>query len=138
MVFGIILAIVGGVLLAWGKTQQGDLDYALSKAFLDSDETALIDLAVYVGIALLIIGVLVFVFTLVKYIVSSKEKDEPGSWTCSCGNVNDENANFCARCGKQRIIPVNKQNNGFWICACGSEQSFENNYCSHCGKKRGD
>ena len=75
MVIGIVLAVLGGVLTAWSYNQMDTWDYSLSKAFLDGDGTETIDLAYYAGIALLIIGVLVFIVACIKYFISkSNEK----------------------------------------------------------------
>ncbi|MBR1797744.1 MAG: PrsW family intramembrane metalloprotease [Clostridiales bacterium] len=50
-----------------------------------------------------------------------------GSWTCSCGTVN--NFNFCSQCGKQRPMVNN------WNCPkCGTLSTF--NFCGNCGCPR--
>ncbi len=50
-------------------------------------------------------------------------------WTCECGKEND--ANFCAHCGKPR--PAQKET---WQCGCGTENTA--NFCVICGKPRYD
>ena len=48
-----------------------------------------------------------------------------GSWTCSCGTVNQ--GNFCGNCG-------NKRPSADWTCSCGTVN--QGNFCSNCGSKR--
>lgn len=48
-----------------------------------------------------------------------------GSWTCSCGTVNQ--GNFCGNCG-------NKRPSADWTCSCGCVN--QGNFCSNCGSKR--
>ncbi|WP_408069895.1 SPFH domain-containing protein [Butyrivibrio sp. JL13D10] len=48
-----------------------------------------------------------------------------GSWTCSCGTVN--NGNFCSNCGQPRP-------SADWTCSCGTVNSGK--FCSNCGKPR--
>ncbi|MCR5671272.1 MAG: SPFH domain-containing protein [Butyrivibrio sp.] len=49
----------------------------------------------------------------------------PGSWTCSCGNVNT--GNFCPNCGAQKPAAG-------WTCSCGSVNT--GNFCTQCGSPR--
>lgn len=48
-----------------------------------------------------------------------------GSWTCSCGTVNQ--GNFCGNCG-------NKRPSTDWTCSCGTVN--QGNFCSNCGNRR--
>jgi len=50
-----------------------------------------------------------------------------GSWTCSCGALN--NLNFCFKCGKQRPMHTS------WYCPrCGILSAY--NFCGNCGCPR--
>lgn len=61
---------------------------------------------------------------------NTEPKMEPGSWTCTCGQVN--NGNFCPQCGQKRPEPPVSTR---WFCPqCGKEN--EGNFCSQCGTKR--
>lgn len=48
-----------------------------------------------------------------------------GSWTCSCGTVNQ--GNFCSNCGS-------KKPSAEWTCSCGTVN--QGNFCSNCGNRR--
>jgi len=50
-------------------------------------------------------------------------------WTCSCGNQNNLNSNFCSQCGSQK---PNKDTS--WTCSCGNQNTGK--FCSKCGNKK--
>ena len=57
------------------------------------------------------------------------------TWTCSCGQENNEN--FCSACGKPKpqdttSKPVNTTNNNEWVCPICGEKNTEK-FCSNCG-----
>lgn len=55
-----------------------------------------------------------------------QNQTQPGTWTCSCGNVNT--GKFCSECGSPRPAP------GPWVCSCGTTNTGK--FCSECGKPR--
>ena len=62
--------------------------------------------------------------------MNQQQQQQPAaSWTCSCGNVNHESAQFCPSCGLQKAAPV--------TCAkCGNVITGEvPNFCPKCGNK---
>ena len=50
-----------------------------------------------------------------------------GSWTCSCGTVNQ--GKFCMNCGSPK-----PQQTGSWTCSCGTVN--EGKFCMNCGSPR--
>ena len=50
-----------------------------------------------------------------------------GSWTCSCGTVNE--GKFCMNCGSPK-----PQQTGSWTCSCGTVN--EGKFCMNCGSPR--
>ena len=52
-------------------------------------------------------------------------QQQTGSWTCSCGTLNE--GNFCMNCGSPK--PQAPEN---WICSCGAVNHGK--FCTNCGK----
>ena len=50
-----------------------------------------------------------------------------GSWTCSCGTVNE--GKFCMNCGSPK-----PQQTGSWTCSCGTVN--QGKFCMNCGSPR--
>lgn len=50
-----------------------------------------------------------------------------GSWTCSCGTVN--NGKFCSECASPKPAPA-----GQWTCSCGTVNTGK--FCSECASPR--
>ena len=61
-----------------------------------------------------------------------KDADK-GGWTCSCGNVCPENANFCSKCGNKK--PEEPAANAWFCPSCGHKME-DGMFCSKCGTKK--
>lgn len=57
----------------------------------------------------------------------SKQAQESGSWTCSCGTVNQ--GKFCMNCGSPK-----PQTPAGWTCSCGTVN--QGKFCTNCGSPR--
>lgn len=62
------------------------------------------------------------------------QKQKAG-WKCSCGAENEDDYNFCMKCGSPKVIE-NEISDDRWICACGAENDDDYNFCMKCGSRK--
>ena len=132
MVIGIILTVVGALLTGWAHNQMDSLDYRISQAFFDGDDNGIINLAYYAGIALLVIGVIVFLISCVRYL-SSKNKKEETENASNPKATSIEHYPFSVQ-NQASLSGVSYQQNSLYCKNCGNAITREDRFCSKCGK----
>ncbi len=151
LIVGIILTIVGGIMTAWGKNQQNSWEYSVAKAFGSSSDTAGADIVFYIGLLLLIVGIVLFVVACVKKISASKAGYTPPKnygttpslntpinpmvKCTSCGSDIDSTMAFCPNCGSAKGSLPPKIYTPQFCHSCGAQLNSGEAFCHECGNK---
>lgn len=154
MILGAILAAIGTIMTVWGHNQQQTIEYKWCKAFEEYSETIGIDAVFYIGLILLIIGIIVLIFSIVHKFSSGgssllqmnstnkvADLQSRNKYRCAkCGALMDESMKFCPDCGANEIMPdtplsTKNQSQDIFCGNCGAKISNSEVFCHECGNK---
>lgn len=129
MVIGIVLTVIGALLTGWAHNQMDSLDYRLSQAFFDGEDNGTINIAYYAGIAMLVIGVVVFLVALTRYLSSRNNKETDNVNGNSLLSENYPYAEQSQNVQNGAGQPANVR----YCVNCGNEIGLSDRFCSKCG-----
>ena len=143
---GAIIGIIGGILCFVGKHMDRDLERQFSSVWNTGSRDETGDIFFFIGVALVIIGVLMIVVNIFQYYQPSTSADNSTNqnsdeivsdfWDCpKCGAINSKYRRFCD-CGESKPVDnkktiINNDIGNSWRCyKCGKVNL---NYVGTCG-----
>lgn len=129
IIIGFILIVLGSIAAIYGNNLNNDIERQLESIF-SNGQTNSGDLAVYIGIAFVIIGILIVLLDISRGRRGGDlaAADSAHKWCPVCGARIAMEAEFCCKCGSKQL--QHKKN----ICRqCGLQLEEDAVFCSKCG-----
>lgn len=143
--FGVAFIILGCIAWIWASNMQNSFEYGWYD-FWGSSDYSYVDTIYYMGIIVLIIGVILLVVGCAKsYSNSLKEpentKDDseipqpPKKQCLYCGAFIEKDAHFCTNCGQEQKAQPPLNHKDKYCRNCGNKIGENSAFCSRCGYK---
>ncbi len=143
LVLGIIMIVIGAGAYIWAKNMQDSFEYSWY-AMWGSSDYEYVDVILYIGIFLLIVGAVIFILGCTKKISQSNNKEVPMQnvvpsynqqlLTCKqCGAQMSTSMAFCPQCGAKKDILNQPEPNNSFCGFCGEKISSDEKFCHSCG-----